>query len=149
MDVPPFVRKVPLEFLDNGARILHEAARSASQNALVKISGFAVGAALATQEGNVFLGCNVESDAFSPTSCAEVVACDKAISEGYRKFSRLAIHSHDREGRGRDSQPAPPCGRCRQKLLEVSDMEVMMTARNCDEAWVCELSALLPLPFRL
>jgi cytidine deaminase len=149
MDVPPFVRRVPLELLDNEARILYEAARSATRNALVKISGLAVGAALTTQEGNVFLGCNVESDAFSPTSCAEVVACDKAISEGYMRFLRLAIYSHDRQEKGRDLQPISPCGRCRQKLLEVSDMEVIMTARNCNEAWVCLLSALLPLPFRL
>jgi cytidine deaminase len=149
MDVPPFVRRVPLDLLENEARILYKAAMSASQNALVKISGLAVGAALSTQEGKVFMGCNVESDAFSPTSCAEVVACDKAISEGYMNFSSLALFSHDREEKGRDSQPISPCGRCRQKLLEVSDMEVIMTARNCSEAWVCLLSTLLPLPFRL
>ena len=149
MDSPSFVKRLHYEQLSGEDRGLLQAAKEASKNSHAPVSGFAVGAILQTEGGKIFMGCNVESDAFSPSSCAEVVACDKAVSEGYRKFKKIALFSHDRENRGRDTNPLSPCGRCRQKLLEFSDMDVIMASRGSKEVWVCSLSRLLPLRFRL
>ena len=79
-------------------------------------SGFLVGAALLTSEGRVYLGCNIENAAYSPTVCAERVAFFKAISDGVRDFSAIAI-----VGAQRGEEPrcaCPPCGVCRQVMAE-------------------------------
>ncbi|MBR4820041.1 MAG: cytidine deaminase, partial [Clostridiales bacterium] len=75
--------------MDNG-KLLKEA-KEARKMAYAPYSGFSVGAALVTKEGKVYRGCNIESSVFSPSLCAERVALAKAISEGEKEFSAIAI----------------------------------------------------------
>lgn len=83
-------------------------------------SHYPVGAALLAEDGRVFTGCNVENAAFGNTLCAERTALCKAVSEGARKFTAIAIAS-------RGSAPFP-CGACRQSLYEFApDLRVMVT----------------------
>lgn len=72
---------------------LLELALDARKNAYVPYSGYAVGAALLTEDGKVFTGCNIENAAYGNTLCAERTALVKAVSEGYRKFTKIAIAS--------------------------------------------------------
>lgn len=99
---------------------LLEMAIEARKSAYVPYSGYAVGAALETKDGHVFTGCNVENAAYGNTLCAERTALVKAVSEGYREFTKVAIAA---------SGSAPyPCGACRQSLYEfASDLEVFVT----------------------
>ena len=94
-------------------------AKKASLNAYVPYSRFAVGAALECEDGTVFTGCNVENAALGSTICAERIACVKAVSEGQRRFKRIAVYA--------DSENfCTPCGACRQFLVEFSpEMEVL------------------------
>ncbi len=77
-----------------------------------------VGAALLTSDGNVFVGCNIENAAYSPSCCAERVAIYKAVSEGYRDFAAIAVVGGKN---GNTFAPCPPCGVCRQVLREFCD----------------------------
>ena len=99
-------------------------------NALVKIaieamhkayapySGYFVGAALLTKDGKVYTGCNIENASFTPTICAERTAFSKAVSEGDKEFSAIAIVG----GKGGKMVGAfPPCGVCRQVMAEFCD----------------------------
>ena len=91
------------------------AAVSAMMRAYAPYSGYQVGAALLTQAGNVYTGCNIENASFTPTVCAERTAVFKAVSEGEREFAMLAVCG----GRGGVVAGAfPPCGVCRQVLAE-------------------------------
>ena len=102
----------------NDRELLH-IAKEASLNAYVPYSGFPVGAALECEDGTVYTGCNVENAAYGDTICAERTAVVKAVSEGQRKFVRIAVYG---EGKGY----CMPCGSCRQVLAEFSpEMEVL------------------------
>lgn len=93
-------------------------ARDAMNKAYAPYSGYKVGAALLTQSGRVFCGCNIENAAYSPTNCAERTAFFKAVSEGELKFSKIAICG------GKDgvvTDPFMPCGVCRQVMAEFCD----------------------------
>src|SRR5436305_12673179 len=90
---------------------LLEAARAARRHAYAPFSHFQVGAALETADGQVVTGCNVENATYGLTICAERVAMFKAISEGHRRFTRIAIVADTQD-------PTPPCGACRQTLGE-------------------------------
>ena len=116
------------------------AARAVRLNAHAPFSGFRVGAALETEDGRVVTGCNVENATYGLTICAERVAVFKAISEGLRQFTRIAIVA-DTEA------PTPPCGACRQILWEFGgDLEVILG--NLErETGRYRLKELLPLPF--
>jgi len=83
----------------------------ARKRAYAPYSRFAVGAALLTKDGRVYLGCNVENASYGLTICAERNAVWKAVSEGVTGFAAIAVTARD--GRG-----APPCGSCRQVLHE-------------------------------
>ena len=78
-------------------------------------SGFQVGAALLSADGQIFGGCNVEDAAFSPTNCAERTALFKAVSEGVKDFTAIAIVGGKAEG---ELEFCSPCGVCRQALVE-------------------------------
>ena len=119
---------------------LVEAALKARGNAHAPFSRFRVGAALEDAEGRVFTGCNVENATYGLTVCAERVAVFKAISEGARKFRRIAVVA-DTES------PTPPCGACRQILWEFcGDIEVVLAnPRGASET--LRLGDLLPRPF--
>ncbi len=104
----------------NDSKTLVAAARRARRNARATYSNFRVGAALETADGTIVTGCNIENATYGLTLCAERVAMFKALSEGQRAFSRVAIVA-DTEA------PAPPCGACRQILWEFcGDIPVLL-----------------------
>lgn len=91
-------------------------ALEARERAYVPYSHFAVGAALLGKSGKIYLGCNIENAAYTPTVCAERTAIFKAVSEGERQFCAIAVVG------GPEGKPAnelcAPCGVCRQVLRE-------------------------------
>lgn len=104
-------------------------------------SGFNVGACLKTADGAYYTGCNIENAAFSPTNCAERTALFKAVSEGVRQFSAIAVVCS-----GDDA--AFPCGVCRQALAEFCDPDFRIVCANKDrEISECTLGDLLPHSF--
>ena len=116
------------------------AARSARRHARAGYSRFKVGAALETAGGVIVTGCNIENATYGLTMCAERVAAYKAISEGHRRFRRIAIVADTRA-------PTPPCGACRQILWEFcGDLEVIL-ANLRRETGRYHVKDLLPLPF--
>ena len=121
-------------------RELLRIAKEASLNAYVPYSGFPVGAALECEDGTVYTGCNVENAAYGDTICAERTAVVKAVSEGQRSFTRIAIYG---EGKGY----CMPCGSCRQVLSEFGrDIEVL--AAKAGGSYVSyPLSKLMPYSF--
>lgn len=120
--------------------VLVEAARAARERAFAPYSGFKVGAALQTVDGTIITGCNVENASYGLTICAERVAVVKALSEGHRAFTRMAVVT--------DSEaPTSPCGACRQVLWEFApDLEVILANLHVITA-VTHLRDLLPLAF--
>lgn len=119
---------------------LIEAARHAREQAVASFSGFKVGAALETDEGKIVTGCNIENATYGLTICAERVAMFKALSEGHRRFSRVAIVA-DTEA------PTPPCGACRQILWEFGGNLEVILANLSHQTGTFALKDLLPLPF--
>jgi cytidine deaminase len=116
------------------------AARRAREHAHAAFSLFKVGAALETADGTVVTGCNIENATYGLTVCAERVAMFKALSDGHRRFTRIAVVA-DTEA------PTPPCGACRQILWEFGgDLEVVL-ANLSEEKGTYRLKDLLPLPF--
>src|SRR2546421_2850622 len=119
---------------------LIEAALAVRKNAHAPFSHFAVGAALLDSAGKIITGCNVENATYGLTICAERVAVFKAISEGYRAFTRVAVIADTPE-------PTPPCGACRQILWEFGgDVEVILGNLSGEKARH-QLKELLPYPF--
>ncbi|WP_142827794.1 cytidine deaminase [Planococcus soli] len=120
---------------------LMEQAIAARSNAYVPYSKFPVGAALLTADGKVYLGCNIENAGYSMTNCAERTAIFKAVSEGDKTFTALAV-SADTPG------PVSPCGACRQVLAEFCspDMPVYLTNLKGD-VQETTISELLPGAF--
>lgn len=115
-------------------------ARAARLNALADYSGFKVGAALEAADGTVFTGCNVESATYGQTMCAERVALFKALSEGHRAFTRLAVVADAHS-------PTPPCGACRQLLWEYGGNLEVILADVRAETGRHRLADLFPFPF--
>src|SRR5579885_645407 len=112
----------------------------ARENAHAPFSRFKVGAALEDESGRVFTGCNIENATFGLTICAERVAVFKALSEGARKFRRIAIAADT-------ANLTPPCGACRQILWEFcGDIEiVLVNLQGYRES--LRLAELFPRPF--
>ena len=98
-------------------------AEEAMAQAYAPYSGCKVGAALLCADGTVYQGCNIENAAFGPTNCAERTAFFKAVYDGKREFSAIAVVGGDNSG------PFPPCGVCRQVMAEFcgSDFEIYLT----------------------
>jgi cytidine deaminase len=116
------------------------AALAVRENAFAPFSKFKVGAAIEDADGGIHTGCNVENATYGLTVCAERVAVLKAISEGARRFRRIAVAA--------DSEAlTPPCGACRQILWEFcGDIEiVLVNPRGKIETW--RLKELFPRPF--
>jgi cytidine deaminase len=123
----------------NGSELVR-AARRARRHARAAFSNFKVGAALETADGTVVTGCNIENATYGLTLCAERVAMFKALSEGHKRFRRIAVVADT-------AAPTPPCGACRQILWEFGgDLEVIL-ANLRRETGRTHLSALLPAPF--
>ena len=92
--------------------------------AYVPYSRFPVGAALECDDGTVYTGCNIENAGYTPTNCAERTAVFKAVSEGHRKFTRIAVAAAT-------ERFTAPCGVCRQVLQEFApDLEVILVNRD-------------------
>ena len=123
------------------AKELARKAAEAKDKSLAAYSNFRVGAALITEEGKIYQGANIESSSYSLTICAERTAVFQAILAGERKFQAIAIAS-DAE------QFCPPCGACRQVLLDLcgKDLEVIMS-NNKDELKNFKLDELIPFSF--
>ena len=121
-------------------RELFDLALKAMDNAYVPYSNFRVGAALLSEDGRVFTGCNVENASYGGTICAERTAIVKAVSEGARKFTAIAVAGEEVD--------AWPCGICRQVLSEFSrDMRVICGARKTGRFTTVPLKELLPYAF--
>jgi cytidine deaminase len=119
---------------------LIEAALRARENAHAPFSKFKVGAALEEETSRIHTGCNVENATYGLTVCAERVAIFKAISEGSRKFRRIAVAADT-------DVLTPPCGACRQILWEFcGDIEVILTNLH-GKTESLRLKDLFPRPF--
>ena len=121
---------------------LLERAIEAAQNSHCTYSGFSVGAALLTEDGRIFTGCNVENSSFSLTICAERTAIFKAVSEGCKKFKAIAIVGG---AEGNYSHPCCPCGACLQVMSEFCDDDFSIILTNGEFT----LGEFLPMRFEL
>ena len=119
---------------------LAASALAARENAHAPYSHFRVGAAIEDAAGRVHTGCNIENATYGLTLCAERVAVFKAISEGARKFTRIAVAADT-------DVLTPPCGACRQILWEFcGDVElILVNPRGKTETF--RLKDLFPRPF--
>ena len=110
-------------------------------------SGYAVGAALLTESGEIFRGCNVENSSYGATICAERCAALKAVSEGERVFKAIAIVGAPKDA-GEIKDYAYPCGVCRQFLSEFGGSEMtVIVAKSIDDRKIFRLGELLPEAF--
>ncbi len=120
---------------------LLEAAEAVRQSAYCPYSGFQVGSAILTEDGNVFIGCNVENRSFGLTVCAERVAVLSAVAQGQRKLAAVAVIT-DTE------PPAPPCGQCLEVLTEFGRPDLPVLLANVQgESKQYRLRDFLPHPF--
>lgn len=126
-------------------KILIEKALSMLKYSYAPYSKYFVGAALLTEDGKIYTGCNVENVAFGPSNCAERTAFFKAVSEGEKKFSAIAIVGGPN---GKTESFCAPCGVCRQVMVEFCkrDFKIIM-AKNPDEYKIKTLEELLPESF--
>ena len=121
-------------------------ALNARENAYVPYSHYQVGAALLTQDGRIYTGCNVENASYGATNCAERTAFFKAVSEGEYQFKAIAVAG------GLKNKPitdyAYPCGICRQVMQEFcgSDFQIIVVKNETDYK-VMTLAELLPCGF--
>lgn len=120
-------------------------AKKAAEKAYVPYSGYTVGAALLTEDGRVYQGCNIENAAYGPTNCAERTAFFKAVSEGERKFVAIAVVG----GKDLDFKDYfTPCGVCRQVMAEFCDESFrVLVGKNGDEYLSLTLGDILPYSF--
>lgn len=123
-----------------GFDALVAAARQAREHAHAPYSNFRVGAALLTADGLIVTGCNVENASYGLTVCAERVALFKALSDGHRAFTAVAVVADT-------AAPTPPCGACRQVLWEFCGDVPVVLANLAVETDRHGLAALLPMPF--
>lgn len=131
--------------MDSIQQLIREAF-SALEYAYVPYSGFKVGAALLTESGKIYTGCNIENAAYTPSNCAERTAFFKAVSEEERHFTKICIVNEDTKGM---HTYCPPCGVCRQVMQEFADpdkLEIIL-AKSQDEYVTYSLKELLPLGF--
>ena len=131
--------------MDSIQQLIREAF-SALEYAYVPYSRFKVGAALLTESGKIYTGCNIENAAYTPSNCAERTAFFKAVSEGMRDFQAICIVG------GKDGVPteyAAPCGVCRQVMMEFCDPETfqIILAVSREKYDIFTLKELLPFGF--
>ena len=118
---------------------------AAMAHAYVPYSGYKVGAALLCADGTVYQGCNIENAAYSPTNCAERTAFFKAVYDGHRDFTAIAVCG------GKDgviTGAFPPCGVCRQVMREFCGDDFLIYLVNEKGFETVTLSDLLPFGFR-
>lgn len=129
----------------NKTELINEA-RKARKLSYAPYSKFAVGAALLSKKGKVYLGCNIENAAYSPCICGERTAIFKAVSEGERDFEAIAIVGGPISGE--KAQFCPPCGVCRQVMREfcMDDFKIILGGAG-DDCKEYTLKDLLPESF--
>ena len=117
-------------------------AYEAKKNAYVPYSNFPVGAALLTEDGKIYRGCNIENAAYTPTNCAERTAFFKAVSEGERRFRAIAVA-------GNTGDYLFPCGVCRQVMMEFCNPKIfqIILAVDKERYEIYTLEELMPLGF--
>ena len=119
--------------------LLIAAAVAAKAAAYAPYSNFRVGAAIETEDGRIFTGCNVENASYGLTMCAERVAVGAAVAAGATRFVRIVVATDV-------DPPSPPCGACRQVLYEFgTEAAVESVGPNWNRQW--RLSELLPAAF--
>ena len=127
-------------------KYLIEQAIEARSHAYTPYSHFQVGAALLTNQGKVYKGCNIENAAYTPSNCAERTAIFKAVSEGEREFAAIAIVG-SMEGES-NTLPTGPCGVCRQVMAEFCSLDMpVIIAKSPADYITMTLGELLPLSF--
>ena len=119
---------------------LIEAATEARLHSVAPFSNFKVGAAVKTESGKVYTGCNVESASYGLTVCAERVAIWKALSEGERQFTELAVVADT-------ATLTPPCGTCRQIIWEFARGAKIVFANLDGTSEEFHIADLLPRAF--
>ena len=113
----------------------------ASKYAYVPYSHFPIGAALKTKDSHIYTGCNIENASFGLTNCGERTAIFKAVSEGYKDFSEIAIY-------GKTKYPISPCGACRQVMTEFFEPSAKVTLiSEIGKTVVMTVEELLPYSF--
>lgn len=123
--------------------LLIDAAEAVRRNAYAPFSEFKVGAAVQTQSGRIFRGCNVENRSFGATICAERFAVGSAIAAGETRVEGIVVVTDT-------SPPSPPCGLCLQVLAEFSDAQLPILLLNLKgERLESRLADFLPHPFQL
>ena len=125
-------------------KLLMDKAKEASKMSYSPFSRFAVGASVLAKSGKIYTGCNVENSSFGMTICAERCAIFKAVSEGEREISAVAIYSPN-------ADDCNPCGACRQVMFEFQNEEegVEIITENMGELVVRNLSEYLPYGFKI
>ena len=119
---------------------LINAALEARQHSIAPFSGFLVGAAVKTKDGKVYTGCNIESASYGLTVCAERVAIWKALSEGEKNFTELAVVA--------DTETlTPPCGTCRQIIWEFARGATIVFANLDGKSETFQVADLIPRAF--
>jgi len=121
-------------------KLLAQKAVEAKSSALPLYSKFHVGAALLTKDNKIYTGCNIESSSYSLTICAERTAIFKAISEGERKFTAIAVA-------GDTDDYISPCGACRQVISDLCGNIDVVMVNSKNEYKVEKISSLLPFAF--
>ena len=106
--------------------------------ALAPYSNYKVGAAILTESGKIFGGCNIENSSYSLTICAERVALFKAVSEGETKFKALSVSTNN---------AGMPCGACRQVIWDICGNIPILICNNNKLITKTESIKLLPMPF--
>ena len=131
------------------AKLLIEKAFEAQQNCYTPYSNFNVGAALLCEDGTIFKGCNIENAAYTPTNCAERTAIFKAISEGHKDFTAIAIVGNKAGVKQGEGDYCAPCAVCRQVMAEFCDLDnfKVIIAKSTDDYLEHTLGELLPLAF--
>ena len=120
---------------------LIEKAKEAMLSSYSPYSNFKVGAALLTKSGKIYMGCNIENGAYSPSCCAERVAFYKAISEGEQEFEAIAVVG--------DHEPCYPCGVCRQVMREFCSDDFKIYMLENENKIEYTLKEILPYSFEL
>ena len=125
--------------------VLVQRAKEAMQHAYAPYSGYKVGAALLCSDGTVYEGCNIENASFTPTVCAERSAFFKAVYDGHREFTAIAVCG------GKDgviTGPFPPCGVCRQVMREFCEDDFEILLIDAEGYQIRTLAQILPDSFR-
>ena len=122
-------------------------AKEALENSYSPYSHFAVGAALLSTDGQVFIGCNIENSSFGATNCAERTAFFQAVSEGVKEFRAIAIVGGPKGSK--KGELCAPCGVCRQVMMEFCDpkkFQIVLEDGN-GGCFAKTLEEILPLGF--